>query len=138
MVAGSVYKLRGAIIMAIGISLVFISIITGWFYLTKNESPPARLEMYIGDQRRMFEGDVTENMTVLDALYASALAGNIVFQYSIDRTNNEAKILALDGHTPRSIGKDDITVYVNNNRVSLKKIHSMKIGPGDHIIVHLK
>lgn len=97
----------------------------------------AYLEVNINGTRRAFEGGVVSGMTVLDALDASALAGNISFEYEIDKKTHELKIVTLDGYsvvkTPKSA-----TLFLNLVRVDVGTIHSIPLNPGDRILVKLE
>ena len=51
------------------------------FNLNEHSLGTARLEIVSGGDKRAFEGEVIDGMTVFDALRASALAGNISFNF---------------------------------------------------------
>lgn len=93
----------------------------------------ARLEIEINDQKRAFEGEVVGGMTVLDALQASVLAGNISFQYK--PTNNGGLIInSLNGYNADKNARP-ILFYLNSVSVAAEKIGSTTISPGDTIII---
>jgi len=118
--------------LAMGLAAIFILIILSLTFSIKNK--PAQLELYIGENRRLFEGRTTDNMTVLDALNASSLAGEISLKYTLDPIRDEAKILSLDGYNYETNGKN-LEIYLNSNKISPRKIHSIYIKPGDVILV---
>ena len=93
----------------------------------------AHLEINIGNHRRAFEGEIVEGMTVLEAVQASALAGNIIFKYKMDK-NNELIVASLDGYDYDGSGKP-LNFYINGNKIDPKKIHSTLIGDGDTIVI---
>lgn len=97
----------------------------------------AYLEVNIDGTRRAFEGEVVDGMTVLDALDASALAGNINFQYEIDRKSNELHIITLDGYSAVKAPKT-ATFFLNLARVDAGRIHSIVVNSGDRILVKLE
>lgn len=91
----------------------------------------ARLELYIHNTQRVFEGAVVENMTVLEALQASALAGNISFEYAVEK--GEFTIKKLNGYDAAK-GRT-LVFYVNESRINTDQIYSRFINPGDVIVV---
>lgn len=94
----------------------------------------AYLEVNINGTRRAFEGEVVYGMTILDALDASALAGNISFKYEIDKKTSELKIVTLDGYSIVEAPKNAI-LFLNLVRVDMSKIHSIPLSPGDVILI---
>lgn len=97
----------------------------------------AYLEVNDNGIRRAFEGEVVGGMTVLDALDASALAGNINFKYEIDRKNNELHIITLDGYSATKTSRDAM-LFLNLVRVDISKIHAISLSFGDRILIRLE
>src|SRR3989344_5253552 len=97
----------------------------------------AYLEVNDNGIRRAFEGEVVGGMTVLDALDASALAGNINFKYEIDRKNNELHIITLDGYSATKTSRDAM-LFLNLVRVDISKIHAIPLSFGDRILIRLE
>ncbi len=97
----------------------------------------AYLEVNDNGTRRAFEGEVVNGMTILDALDASALAGNINFKYEIDTKSNELKIVTLDGYLATETPKNAM-LFLNLVRVDIGKIHSMYLNSGDRILIKLE
>ena len=97
----------------------------------------AYLEVNDSGTRRAFEGEVVNGMTVLDALDASAAAGNINFHYEIDRTNHELSIITLDGYSTTETPKTAM-LFLNLVRIDIGKIHSIPVNYGDRILVKLE
>jgi len=93
----------------------------------------AWLEMEDKGRKRIFEGEIIESMTILDALNASALAGDITFKYVIDGRKNNLTILVLDGHYDSPSSR--LSFYLNSEKVEPQKIHSIPIWPGDIVTV---
>lgn len=127
-------------------SLLMVLIIVFIFILVYGFNPEvfrlrshdvAYLEVNIDGARRAFEGEVVDGMTVLDALDASALAGNINFQYEIDRKSNELRITTLDGYSASKAPKT-ATFFLNLVRVDAGRIHSIVVNSGDRILVKLE
>ena len=97
----------------------------------------AYLEVNDGGTRRAFEGEVLDGMTVLDALDASALAGNINFKYEIDKKSHELHIITLDGYLATKTAKNAM-LFLNLVRVDIAKIHSIPLNSGDRILIKLE
>lgn len=97
----------------------------------------AYLEVNGNGTRRAFEGEVVDGMTVLSALDASATAGNINFQYEIDKTSNKLKIITLDGYSATKTSKA-VMLFLNLVRVDTSRIHSTALNAGDRILVKLE
>jgi len=132
---GSNSKFKGLMIISIGISVAIIIFIFGWFNLQNNRT--AKLILRINGHERIFEGKTKTDMTILEALYASSLAGGIGFTYTIDPIKNEAKIMTLDGYDYNSKNKL-LNFYLNSDKIEADKIHSTVINPGDVIVVGLE
>ena len=97
----------------------------------------AYLEVNDNGTRRAFEGEVINGMTVLDALDASAVAGDISFHYEIDRTSHELHIITLDGYLANKTSKTAM-LFLNLVRIDMAKIHSIPVNSGDRILVKLE
>ena len=97
----------------------------------------AHLEVGAGDNKRVFEGEVVDGMTILEAMNVSALAGNITFKYTIDGIDNKLKIHTLNGYLSNQ--EDEvIDVYLNSSKVDLGQIHMITIKPGDIISIKVE
>lgn len=94
----------------------------------------ARLEIDIDGHKRAFEGEVIDGMTVFEALQASALAGNISFNYAI---NNDSKLVvkSLDGYEAEKVKKPP-TILLNSTPVETEKIHLTPIKAGDIVEIY--
>ena len=119
-------------------SLIFLGFIFSGFLsgLSLKSYGLAHLEINIGNNRRAFEGEIVDGMTVLEAVQASALAGNIAFKYKMDK-NNELIVVSLDGYDYDGSGKP-LNFYINDSKIDPKKIHSTLIGDGDVIVIKLE
>src|SRR3989344_2138803 len=96
----------------------------------------AYLEVNVNGTKRAFEGEVVNGMTVLDALDASTLAGNINFKYEIDKKSHKLRIVTFDGYSVNQTSKST-TLFLNLVRVDIGNIHSIPINSGDRILVKL-
>ncbi len=97
----------------------------------------AYLEVDDSGTRRAFEGEVVPGMTVLDALDASSVAGNINFKYEIDKKSHELHIITFNGYLANKTSKT-ATLFLNLVRIDIGKIHSIPINSGDRILVKLE
>lgn len=89
------------------------------------------LTFALDDQKRVFKGEVTEDMTILDALNLSAAAGSIKFQYSI-QNNGQVRIMAIDGHLiSGSFGK--LSIFLNSQPIKPSDINKITIDAGDKV-----
>ncbi|MEK7125071.1 MAG: hypothetical protein AAB864_01615 [Patescibacteria group bacterium] len=94
----------------------------------------ARLVLTVGGQQRMFEGRVTQRMTVLDALNASVLAGGIDMRFSIDARNNHTQVWMIDGY--RSQDRPvNLQIVVNDQSINATEIHQARVAAGDTIAI---
>ena len=87
-------------------------------------------------QGRMFEGEVIENMTVLDALVVSSNAGKIELKYSVS-ADGKVFISGLDGYN-RTTNPKKLVFYLNGFKIYDEQINSTIIKPGDNIEVRLE
>lgn len=126
-------KIKGLLFVLSGAIIVTASLVLFWANFIK--TPTASLEIYIGDQKRVFEGETIPNMTVLDALVASSLAGQITLKYKLDPVRNKTAIITLDGHD--GIAYQNIRLYLNSKPIDVGSIHSIIIRPGDVMTVRL-
>lgn len=93
----------------------------------------ARLTFNFSGEQRIFEGEVIDNMTLLDALKASTTAGDIRFEYYVDSTNI-THIDAINDHDQIK----SFEVYLNSYLVSPEELNQTKIKRGDKISVILR
>lgn len=93
----------------------------------------ARLEIETSDGERAFEGEVVDDMTLLEALQVSALAGNISFKYLMEQ-DDKTKIMSLDGYSADN-KEEKLAIYLNEKKVENDYIHKIIIKPGDLISI---
>jgi hypothetical protein len=72
-------------------------------------------------------------MTILDALNAAALAGNIPFRFAIE--NNHTKLLAFNGLVK---GKQGIQIVLNDQIIDETQINTMPVQPLDRIMIKMR
>ncbi len=104
--------------------LVLIASIFIW-PLSKPELTKATLILDLGGQKRAFEGDTFEGMTILDALNISTKAGNIDFTYAI--RDDGINILTLNGPFNGS------EFLLNSKQVDAGQINKIPVKAGDKI-----
>jgi len=102
------------------------------FFLPHPQS--AHLKLYIGEQERAFKGEVIRDMTVLDALNASAVAGNVPLQFMVE--SGRTKILNLGGLSRANIS-EQLLVFRNGQRISPSVLNKEPVSAGDEITVRL-
>lgn len=123
---------------------VFVAMIVLFSYLfflrTENrgsvkEEATLILSFENGGKGRVFQGEVVDGMTVLEALRASSEAGQIDLKYSFDAESKVA-INALNGYFKDSDVK--ISFYLNNNHIDTGYINKIPISGGDIIEARLE
>lgn len=95
----------------------------------------ATLTLELGGQRRAFRGPVVNGTTVMDALNASVLAGNISLGFSGDQ--NSAALILSAGDQEYVAPARDVFVSVNGRRVDFQEISRTLLRPRDEIIVRI-
>lgn len=124
------FAVNHALIAQIILVAVFIGALFVLDGLTRNY---ATLTLQLGSQERMFQGEVVPGMTLLDALNASALAGQIPLQFFIDQ-NNRTRIVTI-GSYPEASANSNMQFFVNDRRIPLETIHTVPINARDRIDV---
>lgn len=120
-------------LIAAAVVLTFLNSLT----LSLQKLSLSRLEIDINGQKRVFEGGVVDDMTVLDAISASALAGSLTFRYAVNPDDNKLTVLSLDGYVSGSSTKP-LAVYVNRKKVEVERMHSTPIRAGDGVTIKLE
>ena len=108
---------------------------TDYSSVNKNSGKVAALLIDFENMKRMFEGEVTEKMTVLDTLNASIAAGQIKLQYTVDADNNTT-VVEINDHT--ASGDKEFFFYINGKKVNTKDLNRTFVNPGDKITVRLE
>jgi hypothetical protein len=112
-----------------------LGLLIEFLFISQNDAifKSAKLELVLRERRRMFEGEVISGMTILDALTASTLAGNIQLDYRITGSDM-ISIKSIDGYKP-----ENKPVFLLNDRpVEPEEIGKKTIKPGDYIYVIAK
>lgn len=103
--------------------------------IDKSQGKAAALMLDFENMKRMFEGEVTEKMTILDALNASVAVGQIKFRYTVDGNNNTA-VAEINDHI--ALGDKSFSFYINGNKLNTKNLNRTFVNPGDKITVRLE
>lgn len=98
---------------------------------TLSQKNMASLFLALDDQTRMFEGEVIEGMTILDALNASVRAGEIKLRYAVNG-KNETNIMELNGYL-NHFPNERLAIYLNAQAVNFRDINKIIIKAGDKI-----
>lgn len=95
----------------------------------------AALMIDFENMKRMFEGEIAEKMTVLDALNASVAAGQIKLIYTVD-INNNTVVTEINDHV--AVDDKNFSFYINGRKINTKDLNKTAINPGDKITVRLE
>lgn len=94
----------------------------------------ASLTLYIREQKRVFTGEVVPSMTVLDAINAAAVAGNIKFFFAIE--NNKTRIMNFGGLTSANI-LNKYSIFLNDQRLDPASINTVPVQPRDSVVMKI-
>lgn len=103
---------------------------------SSSRSNEAEISIDFGDRVRVFQGEVIENMTILDALTAAVIAGGVPLLFSIDTARDITQVTTSQT-TTELIETKKIQFYVNGSLINGAKIHQTPIRPQDKVIVKL-
>lgn len=92
----------------------------------------AKVVLNESGRKRAFEGEVIDDMTVLEAIYTSSLAGKFDFYYSLN--GNKIEVIKI-GESMRESG-NRIIISLNARNIDESKIDEIKINQGD--VVEIK
>jgi len=81
--------------------------------------------------KRLFEGEVYDGMTILDALNVAMSVGEIKLNYVLD-DKNQTQIMELDGQINNIDGKY-FSFYLNNQKVDSQNLNKVRLKAGDRI-----
>jgi len=100
--------------------------------VSKNE---AALFIDFDNLQKVFAGEVVDGMTILDALNASAVAGQIKFVYYVDSDNN-TKITEINDHAAN--GDAQFIFYINSRKLDPSELNKTQVKAGDKITIKLE
>lgn len=116
-------------LLVVGLAFVFLFKFNLMPFQSGGES---RLVVYLQDGRtRVFQGPVSDDMTVLTALYGSSLGGKFDFKYHMSQ-EGKTILESLAGQTSPSSGKG-WSFYLNKKSIKVEDIDRVHIKTGDLI-----
>lgn len=124
--------------------IIFITVIAGTILVFEyffNKTPSeiknneATVLLDFDDMKRMFVGEVAEQMTILDALNAAVTAGKIKLNYTIDNSDG-TKLAEINDHTIEA--NKTFQFYLNKKKIDATKINRTYIRPGDKVTIKLE
>ena len=119
-----------AVLIIAGIGI--LSFFKPSFDLSKSEtSGLATLVINFETEKRFFEGEVTKDMTMLDALNLAVSVGKIRLNYAIDKSGN-INVAEIDGHT-NGVNNKYFIFYLNSKTIAPKDLNRRIIHKGDKI-----
>lgn len=118
------------ILVAFGFWTGFFGDFFGPLFEDKNN---AFLVIDYGESRRAFKGEVTDQMTILDALIVSSMAGNFEFRYVL--LNDQTDILKIDNFAEDGLNEKSWNFYLNDQKLETEQIHKIQIKERDKILV---
>lgn len=96
-----------------------------------DNSTQASLLINFEDKQRLFEGTVTSDMTMLDALNAATAAGHIKLKYAAGK-DNKVDVMEINDHINHTAGKSFL-FYLNGGKIDAQNINRILIKTGDII-----
>ncbi len=113
------------------VAVIAFGFYTGFF--TDLVNPPAYLEIDFGERKRAFSGEITDDMSVLDALVASSRAGDFDLRYAI--LNDQVNLMVIDGFVKDGLDSKNWNFRLNGESVETPLIHKQRINPGDRVLI---
>ena len=110
---------------------IAVIVVAGLMVVLFPSQSDAHLVIDFGSSRRVFEGQVISGMTVLDALNASVVAGDIPLQFTIQ--DGQARIIEIDGYRK----SQPVEVFLNGQQIDPSSIHSLPIRAQDEVVIKL-
>lgn len=114
--------------------IIVIVVIVGFYsgFFQGLFSNSAELEIDYGEKRRAFEGELTFEMSVLDALLAASRGGDFEVRYAI--LGDKTEVMKING-----LAEDGLdgrwSFYLNGRKVEAAEIHKIIIRSGDKILI---
>ncbi len=118
--------------MLLATLLVIVYFFKPSFNLSQNDSSGlASLIINFETEKRLFEGEVVKDMTMLDVLSLAVSVGKIKLNYVIDESGN-VNVMEIDGHT-NGVNNKYFVFYLNSKKVATKILNKEKVHRGDNI-----
>ena len=120
------------------VSIVVLLVLASVFKITVDnlkdgESGLATLAVNFEDMKRSFEGEVVEDMTVLDALNMAMAAGKIKLNYALD-DKNQVMIMEINDHLNKVENKN-FAFFLNDKKIDSKNLNKVNLNAGDNIVI---
>lgn len=93
----------------------------------------ATLAVNFDNLKRSFEGEVVEDMTVLDALNIAMAVGKIKLNYVLD-DKNQTWVMEINDHL-NSVENKHFLFFINGEKVDSKNLNKVNLKPGDSIVI---
>ncbi|MBI2068722.1 MAG: hypothetical protein HYT67_01290 [Candidatus Yanofskybacteria bacterium] len=93
----------------------------------------ATLAVNFDNLKRTFEGEVVEDMTVLDALNMAMAVGKIKLNYALDE-KNQTRIMEINDHLNR-VGDKHFGFFINDKQIDSKDLNKINLKAGDSIVI---
>ena len=113
--------------------MIVLGLSTGFFNDFFKSLDTAYLEIDYGSKRRAFQGDLPYDMTILDALNASARVGSFDVRYVIE--DGQTDIIGINGIKEIFDNGQKWNFYLNSRKVETERLHKIGIKAGDKILV---
>lgn len=114
-------------------AVIILAVLVSLAIFIKTPRPTAKLAIEFDSHSRVFEGEVIDGMTVLDALNASMVAGKIPFQFSSKDDSTEFLILNGAGKAPYNM-----QIILNDQPIDPAQINTVLVHPRDSIVVKMR
>ena len=119
------------------VAVIVLAVWTGFFKdFSGSSTATAYLEIDYGSKRRAFRGDLPFDMTILDALNASARAGTFEVRYVLE--DDRTDIIGINGVKEMFSNGQKWNFYLNSRKVETDQLHKIGIRAGDKILVKLE
>ena len=117
------------------IALIVVGILSlfrlSFDFSNSNNKDLATLIINFETEKRLFEGEVVKDMTILDALSMAVSVGKIKLNYAIN-DSGEVNILEIDDHI-NGIENKYFVFYLNSKRIDTKNLNKEMVHNGDRI-----
>ena len=93
----------------------------------------ATLAINFDNLKRSFEGEVVEDMTVLDALNMAMAVGKIKLNYALDQ-KNQTWVMEINDHLNK-VGNKHFAFFLNDKRIDSENLNKTRIKHGDSVVI---
>ena len=119
--------------------IIVLGLYTGFFknlFISPAKVNTAYLEIDFGDKKKAFEGEIVEEMSVLDAVLASGRAGELEVKYAL--LHDQTDIFKINGYIEDGLNEKTWSFYLNGEKIKTSEIHRIKVKSGDKILVRFE